>query len=111
MKKIIVLLLLIAGIGFLAFSATRETAFFFTLPQTEKIITIQPIKITEISESAPEQLSQLGSRAQTIGDTTGQVLGEAIQADTQGGESMANTAVEYGKYLYCKQIVEGWEAK
>ncbi len=106
-KRILVifLLLLLAGVGFV----------FITKPTLRSQIAL-PAQLTQSLEQLTQQTPQfteqtqlLSERAQVVGTQAQQVLGTAIQAAPEGAEPAANRALEYGKYLYCKQVVEDYE--
>ncbi|HEX9817423.1 MAG TPA: hypothetical protein VGA89_00820 [Patescibacteria group bacterium] len=56
-----------------------------------------------------QQLSVMSSRAQEIGLQAKNVLGTSIQVD-ESQPSIQEKAINYGQYVYCKQVVEGFEA-
>lgn len=53
-------------------------------------------------------LSSLGKRSQVIQETVSQIAAEAVKTD-EADKPLTEKALEYGRYLYCKQVVENWE--
>ncbi|HEX7018326.1 MAG TPA: hypothetical protein VF209_05480 [Patescibacteria group bacterium] len=59
---------------------------------------------------ASSQIGILSQRGAETANTSSQVLGEFIQVNEAGGEkSTSEKALEYGRYLYCQQVVKEWE--
>ena len=57
------------------------------------------------------QAAQLSERGSQVLEQGSKVLGTAIAVDeTQEKGSLTDRAFNYGRYLYCKQVVEDWEA-
>lgn len=96
-------------IGGLSIPFFIKDSIAFTIPRINKTITIEPTDQATFKTESAAQISQLTERAQTLGSSTEKVLSTAIQADTASDSSMANRAVEYGKYLYCQQVVEAYD--
>jgi hypothetical protein len=73
-------------------------------------------KIASLQSSLPlnttEQLSTVSERTGQLSGTVGQVLGEAVKvASTSGESSLQERAFDYGRYLYCQQVVKDYEAR
>ncbi|MEX0895621.1 MAG: hypothetical protein WDZ94_01620 [Patescibacteria group bacterium] len=76
-----------------------------------------------VSQTAGDQLTIFTNRAIEIGSHTRTVLSSAIQPNTADSEiansgasdsasttkPMHEAALEYGQYMYCKQVVESYE--
>lgn len=54
-----------------------------------------------------DQLTVFGSRAQALGGYVQGFFSQNVQTNNQ--QSLGNKAVQYGQYLYCKQVVETYE--
>lgn len=104
--SLIVIALIALGVS-LPFLIKETIAF--TIPQLNKTITIEPTDQATFKEEAATQITELSTRAQILGDNTEKVLSTAIQADTSSDSSMTDRAIEYGKYLYCKQVVADYD--
>ncbi len=59
--------------------------------------------------NAQEQFSTISDRAKVLGEQAKNVFSTGIQVD-ESQPSIQEKAIEYGQYLYCKQVVEGYEA-
>lgn len=75
-----------------------------------------PEQVTSLQASLPENTSQqlqtVGTRTGELGSTVGQVLGEAVKTASSSGEStLQERAFDYGRYLYCQQVVKEYEAR
>lgn len=67
-------------------------------------------KLTTAFNDASSQLKILTARGQETGEMSSQVLGEFIQVNEEDSEkSTSEKALEYGRYLYCQQVVKEWE--
>ena len=51
------------------------------------------------------QLKTLAQKGQLFSQQAGQVLGEAVQASDKD-QTLTDKAFEYGRYLYCQQVVD-----
>jgi hypothetical protein len=70
------------------------------------------VEVPLLSENATEQLKTVGERTGELSSTVGKVLGEAVQVSTTSGEqSLQERAFDYGRYLYCQQVVKDYEAR
>lgn len=67
--------------------------------------------LNKISQDVEEQAKILGQRAQETGQHVQQVLGTSIKVnETESGKKPLSTqALEYGRYIYCKSVVDDWE--
>jgi hypothetical protein len=63
------------------------------------------------SPEAAEQTQVLSSRAQEVGGHVQQVLGTAVEAAPEEKKPIHTRAVEYGRYVYCKQVVKEYESQ
>lgn len=53
-------------------------------------------------------LLSLGERSRVIQETVSQIMTTAVKTD-ETDKPLTEKALEYGRYLYCKQVVEDWE--
>ncbi len=102
---VVIFLLILAGAGY-SFATKRVSLPTVALPTS---LARSWEQLTQQSPRLTEQTQLLSERAQVVGTQAQQVLGTAIQAAPEGAEPAANRALEYGKYLYCKQVVEDYE--
>ncbi len=79
---------------------------------------LEQININELDLFSQENIKQtqvLSDRAKETSAHIQQILGDKIEVDEQSHEDQKEKAihektVEYVRYLYCKQVVEDWEA-
>jgi hypothetical protein len=70
------------------------------------------LKVPSLPENAGEQLQEVGTRTSEVGATVGKVLGTAVkEASPSAGSSLQERAFDYGRYLYCQQVVQDYEAR
>ncbi len=63
-------------------------------------------------ENTNQQLDSLTVRTGEVSNTVGQVLGEAVkEASSSANSSLQERAFDYGRYLYCQQVVKDYEAR
>lgn len=107
-----ILLLVLAGLGVL---------FLLYFAGSKGWLKNTPLKNLDyeqfnvLSQNGLEQAQVLSERAK---ETTGhlqQILGDKIEVDEQAESQKKNKAIhekaiEYTRYLYCKQVVDEWEA-
>jgi len=74
-------------------------------------------KVTPLYEAVEKspiasQTAQLSQRGSEVYEQGSKILGAAIAVDEQADEqTLTDRAIEYGRYLYCKQVVTDWERK
>lgn len=68
------------------------------------------LSMPQIPGTAGKQLGTVSNRAQEVGKTVGNVLGTAVQQASSSG-SLQEKAFDYGRYLYCQQVVKDYEAR
>jgi azurin len=69
-------------------------------------------KVQEVQENTKKQVEEVTNKVKQVGEQTKQVLGTAVQVnEKEDSASIQQRAVEYGQYLYCKQVVTNYETK
>ncbi len=63
-----------------------------------------------IPQNAERSVQELTTRAQNAMSQAGTILGTAVQQSSESG-SIQEKAFEYGRYLYCQQVVKEYESK
>lgn len=59
-----------------------------------------------------EQTQVLTERAKETTEHVQQILGDKIQVDEEKQDkAIHEKAIEYTRYLYCRQVVDDWEAQ
>ena len=67
-------------------------------------------QVKSVSFDASSQLQTLSERAGEVGQHAQNVLGSSIQVNEEEKKPIAESAIEYGRYIYCKQVVTEYEA-
>ncbi len=80
----------------------------FTKELTSKIPQAQNVDLSNLDTTG--QLKTLGERAGEISQHTQKVLGASIQKNEKDATPIHESALEYGKYIYCKQVVSTYES-
>ncbi len=74
-------------------------------PATQQVTNkIPQINVDQVDDS----LTNLTERSTVLKNTVSQIAAEAVKVDDQD-KPLTEKALEYGRYLYCKQVVEDWE--
>lgn len=74
------------------------------LPEKQGIHAPAFVLPTEVSQ----QFAVLSDRTKELGGHVQNAIGMGIQRDDRG-KNMQERAIEYGQYMYCKQVVEVYE--
>lgn len=69
----------------------------------------QPQDFSELTQSAQQQIQSAVTQAIQTTQTSQNILGEYIEATPQEDQALHQKAFEYGRYLYCQQVVEEWQ--
>lgn len=89
------------------------------VPSQEEVKTQISSKVPQLSEienvtlpegDAGDQIKTLTERAGEISQHAQNVLGASIQKNDKEAVPIQESALEYGKYIYCKQVVNTYEA-
>lgn len=73
---------------------------------------LSTLNIPQLPDATGEQLSLVSNRTAEVSETVGEVLGTAIkEASPSGSSSLQERAFDYGRYLYCQQVVKDYEAR
>lgn len=126
LKKIVVVVVLV-GAGLAVWHRVAPEQFASTLQpvsaQLEKLgfaktseslgasLSSSATSISEKKETVAiqEELKTLTERGKVAVEEAQKVLGKAIEVDENSDKAAHEKALEYGKYVYCKQVVEEWE--
>ncbi len=69
-------------------------------------------QIEPFTEDANKQLETLTTRAEEVNEHITKVLGDSVQVNEEEKEkNLSEKAFDYGRYLYCKQVVDEFEKK
>lgn len=78
-----------------------------SLPQINQLSQNQQLQ--SASKQAQTQLQATGEKFQTAASNTQKILGAAVQVNDKETKTGPEKALDYGKYLYCKQVVNDYE--
>ncbi len=78
-----------------------------SLPQINQLSQHQQLQ--SITDQAQNQLQATSQQFQTVTGNVQKVLGAAVQVNDNETKSAPEKALDYGKYLYCKQVVNEFE--
>lgn len=74
--------------------------------------TLAAVQVPTLPENTSEQLKTMSARTGELSTSVGRVLGEAVKVATPAGESsLQERAFDYGRYLYCQQVVKDYELR
>lgn len=65
----------------------------------------------QLGADLQNQTQTLSERAKETGSHVQQVLGSSVQVNEQEKQPIHQRAFDYGRYIYCKAVVEEWENK
>lgn len=102
MKLVILFGFLVFLVGGYAF-ASKQPWFPGNAPKVE-------VPTISLQGNPQDQLGILASRAQELGGLAQGFISAGIQKDTSD-PSLSQQAMNYGQYLYCKQVVSSYEAQ
>lgn len=91
----------------------RNSLIPFATPLLEKTKAIDSDKIAEYAKFNTEELQTISQRGQEVTNQASKVLGVAIsESETENTESekpLHTKALEYGRYLYCQEVIKEYE--
>lgn len=106
------LFFLAIAIGLIVFGVyQREKLIPLATPLLEKTKTIDTAKIAEYAKFDPKELETISQRGQEVTSQATKVLGATISEsqNTENEKPLYTKAVEYGRYLYCQEVVKQYE--
>lgn len=87
-----------------------------TLPwNREKEIKFEEMKfsqedIDKIGEDGMSQIQILGNKAKEAGEVAQDFVQEVVTVDENTDKNISEKAFDYGKYIYCQEVVKQYEA-
>lgn len=110
---LLLIIMLAAGVVGITYATTKQTPTIQSITSTVTGITS---KVTETSpkvqgttKDASSQLQTLTERAGEVSQHAQAVLGASIQVNESEKKPIHQSALEYGRYIYCKQVVMDYE--
>jgi hypothetical protein len=123
---LIIVLVLATASGLLLWLVQKYPDHSTTIAVLERTNIVNQESLAEFTESASLELQTLAERAQEVGGHAQNVLGSAIQRSDDGSlqnplenavqpstdqAPLHERALEYGRYLYCQEVVKSYEVK
>lgn len=68
-------------------------------------------ELENIGEDGLKQIKTLSEKAASAGSVTQSFVQEAIQVDNNEDKNISEKAFEYGRYIYCKEVVKEYESR
>lgn len=78
-----------------------------SIPQFNQLSRNQQLQ--SAAKQAQDQLQVTSEKFQAVSGNVQNVLGAAVQVNENETKTAPEKALDYGKYLYCKQVVEDYE--
>ena len=66
--------------------------------------------LEKIGEDGLSQIKILTEKAKEAGTVTQSFVEEVVQEDTESEKNISEKAFEYGRYIYCQEVVKQYEA-
>jgi hypothetical protein len=111
----IVVIIVLASAGYIGYQykTTKQLPDFQKMSSTITNFTSQVSekapKVQNTTTDASSQLQTLTQRANEVGQHAQNVLGSSIQVNEEEKKPIHESALEYGQYIYCKQVVMDYE--
>ena len=87
-----------------------------TLPwQKNKELDLDQMKFSQedvdkLGENGLSQIKILAEKAKDAGDVAQGFVEQAVKVDEDKDKNISEKAIEYGKYIYCQEVVKQYEA-
>ena len=69
------------------------------------------LELNELSTNAGEQIKSSAQKAIEAGKFAQEFVSESVKTNESNDKNLGERAFEYGQYVYCKAVVDDWEAK
>lgn len=67
--------------------------------------------LEKLGAEGTAQVKILAERAKTAGSITQEFLSENVKIDHGGDKNLSEKAFEYGRYLYCQEVIKQFETQ
>lgn len=110
---LLLIILLACGVVGITYATTKQPPTLQSITATvtgitSKISETSP-KVQGTTQDASSQIQTLTQRASEVGQHAQKVLGTSIQVNEAEKKPIHQSALEYGRYIYCKQVVTDYE--
>lgn len=110
--SIILVLLILTGGSIFLLDRTGKVSATELMNKLTQIIPVKQDRWQPLADDAQVQVENLSSRAQDVAEHSQKVLGDSIQVNNQESDkNLGEKAIDYGRYLYCKQVVTDFESR
>jgi hypothetical protein len=115
--RLLLLIVILAG-AFYAFQEYRRGGFTTLQSLPQKFLTSTPVQnavdidtnqIKNLAADPGPELKILAERSKEVSEHAENVLGDTISVNEEA-PPIHERALEYGRYLYCQQVVEDYES-
>jgi hypothetical protein len=104
--KSFLLVILVIVIGLAGFQVALNRG----LIKNEALAAFNEKYLAKSMASATSQFSQVSSRLGIASQEGGAVLGAVVQVNEEEKKPIHDKAFEYGRYLYCQQVIKDYDA-
>lgn len=104
-----VLFLALVVVGSVVYAT--DSVLSFVGPVLEKTGVIKSDDIKKFSATTKDEIATVGVRGKEVSTHAQKVLGASVTVNENEESSLHNRAFEYGRYLYCQQVISEYEAK
>jgi hypothetical protein len=105
-KILLLLALVIGGAGYYLFKINPK--LLTKIPYSDRVFQLDQAELSQFTESASQELKTLTERGKVVGEHAQSILGSSVEADKEQ-PPLHERAFEYGRYLYCQQVVKDFE--
>lgn len=108
--RIVVILLLLAAGGIYFLYQKSDGKILLEQPFLQETLKLDNQKIEEFAQSTSSELETLTERGKEVGEHAQNVLGRSVEVNEEQ-PALHERALEYGRYVYCQQVVEEYESQ
>jgi hypothetical protein len=111
-KKVIILLIVIAlTYGGYVFAKKQDwLSDEKTAPIDETLSKINAEDLKNLGQDGLEEIKILSEKAKVAGGVAQEFAQDAIKVKENDDKSISDKAFEYGRYIYCQEVVKQYEA-
>lgn len=110
LKKLFVVLFIVAAGALAAVIFATDRVLEVANPILDKTGFVDAKQVVDFAATAQSELEVATGRGQELGAHTQQVLGAAIEPSSKE-QAIHEKAFEYGRYVYCQEVVKSYEAQ
>jgi len=112
LKKIIILLIVIA-LTYGGYVFAKQQSWLSdekTAPIDETLSKINAEDLQNLGQDGLEEIKILSQKAKQAGGVAQKLAQDAIKVKENDDKSISDKAFEYGRYIYCQEVVKQYEA-